>query len=318
MSKRNGMSVFDNLSVPVIAAPMFLVSGPDLVVETCKAGAIGTFPSLNQRSAEGYDEWLSEIGQRLSAHDRAGGCPAPFGINLIVHGSNKRVEKDLEITVAHKVPLVITSLGIRPEVIAAIQGYGGKVFHDVTQLRHAQKAAEAGVDGLIAVCAGAGGHAGTLSPFAFTAEIRSFFEGTLVLAGSITNGRQVAAARLMGADLAYVGTRFIATRESMAPEGHKQDILEATSSDILYTDKVSGIPANFLKASLARAGLLEEGAEGGKPFQFGEEEVKAWRDVWSAGQGASTVEDLPSVAELVARLREEYEASAAILSGGSA
>ena len=238
----------DKLTVPAIAAPMFLVSGPDLVVETCRAGLIGAFPALNQRSSEGYEAWLMEIEDRL-----AGGKAAPYGVNLIVHKTNPRLRQDLQITVKHRVPLVITSLGAVKDVVDAIHSYGGFVFHDVIHMHHARKAAEAGVDGLIPVCAGAGGHAGTLNPFAFLAEIREFFDKTVILSGCITNGRQIAAARLLGADLAYLGTRFIATPESMAPPEYKQMILDCAAKDILYTAAVSGVAANFLRPSLVAA-----------------------------------------------------------------
>ena len=294
-------TAFDGrLALPAIAAPMFLVSGPDLVVETCRAGLIGTFPSLNQRSTEGYIDWLDEIEGRMAEAPQA----APYGVNLIVHRSNKRLDADLKVTVERKVPLVITSLGAVPEVVEAVQSYGGLVFHDVINRRHAEKAAEAGVDGLIAVCAGAGGHAGTLSPFAFLPEIRRFFGGTIVLSGAINNGSQIAAARMLGADLSYLGTRFIATRESRADEAYKQMILEAGTKDIVYTPAVSGIPANFLRASLEAAGMDPEDLKADKKLSL--DHSKAWRDVWSAGQGAATIEDVPAVAELCARLKQEY------------
>ncbi|WP_366556092.1 NAD(P)H-dependent flavin oxidoreductase [Aquibaculum sediminis] len=288
------------LALPAIAAPMFLVSGPDLVVETCRAGLIGTFPSLNQRSTEGYIDWLDEIEGRLAEAPQA----APYGVNLIVQRSNKRLDADLKVTVERKVPLVITSLGAVPEVVEAVQSYGGLVFHDVISRRHAEKAAEAGVDGLIAVCAGAGGHAGTLSPFAFLPEIRRFFGGTIVLSGAINDGSQIAAARMLGADLAYLGTRFIATRESRADEAYKRMILEAGTKDIVYTPAVSGIPANFLRASLESAGLDPGDLKADKKLSL--DHSKAWRDVWSAGQGAATIEDIPDVAALCARLKQEH------------
>src|SRR5580692_6915552 len=246
----------DRLTIPAIAAPMFLVSGPDLVVETCRSGIMGTFPALNQRTSEGYAAWLDEIEERLGDVEAASGVQAsPFGVNLIVHKTNARLARDLEITVQHRVPIVITSLGAAHDVVDAIHSYGGLVFHDVINLHHAQKAAEAGVDGLIAVCAGAGGHAGLLSPFAFVAEIRQMFDKTVILSGAITHGRQIAAAQVMGADLAYLGTRFINTREALAPSGHKEMILASTAKDIVYTPAVSGVPANFLRASIVAAGV---------------------------------------------------------------
>jgi nitronate monooxygenase len=291
------------LALPAIAAPMFLVSGPDLVVETCRAGLVGTFPALNQRSSDGYAAWLDEIATRLADH--AAENPAPYGINLIVHKSNPRVADDLEITVKHQVPLVITSLGANHEVVEAVHSYGGLVFHDVINIRHAEKAAEAGVDGLIAVCAGAGGHAGIINPFALVSEIRSFYDKTVILAGAISSGRQVAAAQLMGADLAYLGTRFIATKESMAPEDYKQMLVRARAADVLYTPAISGVNANFLKPSLIAAGLDPDNMPA-KPEMDMEHEKRAWKDVWSAGQGTGSIADVPSTAELCARLRREH------------
>ena len=292
---------FENLRVPAVAAPMFLVSGPDLVVETCRSGVVGTFPALNQRSSEGYDAWLTEIEQRLSAFDN----PAPFGINLIVHKSNPRVEADLEITVRHRVPLVITSLGAVRGVVDAVHSYGGVVFHDVIHLHHARKAADADVDGLIAVCAGAGGHAGLLSPIAFLEEIRGFFDKTVILSGSINNGRQIAAAELLGADLAYLGTRFIATKESLAAEEYKQMIVASAAKDILYTASISGVNANFLRPSLERAGLDPENLPA--PGKMNIEGERAWKDIWSAGHGVGGVHDIPSAHELCERLIREYQ-----------
>jgi len=294
----------NRLAVPAIAAPMFLISGPDLVVEACRSGVIGTFPALNQRTSEGYDAWLSEIETRLSPSEAF----APFGVNLIVHKTNARLEEDLAITVRHRVPLVITSLGAARAVVDQIHAYGGLVFHDVIHLHHARKAAEAGVDGLIAVSAGAGGHAGTLNPFAFLAEISAFFNKTVVLAGAITNGRQIAAARLMGADLAYLGTRFINTRESMAHPGFKEMILQSTAKDIVYTAAISGVNANFLRASIVAAGGDPDNLppHGGLSMS-GDREARAWKDVWSAGHGVGDIDDIPSTAELCARLIREYK-----------
>ncbi|MBP2549187.1 nitronate monooxygenase [Neorhizobium galegae] len=289
------------LRLPAIAAPMFLASGPDLVVETCRGGILGTFPALNQRSTQGFVDWLDEIRARLQPHPDA----APFGVNLIVHRSNPRLEADLAAVVAHRVPLVITSLGAVPEVVKAVQSYGGLVFHDVISRRHAEKAAEAGVDGIIAVCAGAGGHAGTLSPFALLPEIRSFFGGTLVLSGAISNGAQIAAARLMGADLAYLGTRFLVTRESMVSEAQKHMTLEARAGDIVYTDAISGVNANFLKKSIVAAGLDPANLVSHGPMDLGSE-AKAWKTVWSAGQGVSGIDDVPATADLCDRLAREY------------
>jgi nitronate monooxygenase len=290
------------LRLPAIAAPMFLTSGPDLVVEVCRAGLVGAFPALNQRSTEGFAAWLDEIEARLADAPDA----APHAVNLIVHRSNPRLRADLEIVVAHRVPIVITSLGAVRDVVDAVHSYGGLVFHDVTGLRHAEKAAEAGVDGIIAVAAGAGGHAGTLSPFALVTEIRSIFAGTIVLAGAISTGAQIAAARLMGADLAYLGTRFIATREALVPEGYKEMITGAGAADIVYTPAVSGIPANFLRPSLEAAGVDPTAA--GRPLDM-EHEARAWRDVWSAGHGVGSIGEVPGAADLCARLGAEYRAA---------
>ena len=295
-------SLRDRLAIPAIAAPMFLVSGPDLVVETCKCGIMGTFPALNQRTSEGYALWLDEIEERLDGTDSS-----PYGVNLIVHKTNARLSRDVEITVEHRVPVVITSLGAVRDVVDAIHSYGGLVFHDVINLRHAHKAADAGVDGLIAVCAGAGGHAGLLNPFAFIQEIRQFFDKTLILSGAITNGRQIAAAEMMGADLAYLGTRFINTREAMAPAGHKEMIVASTAKDIVYTSAVSGVNANFLRASLVAAGADPDNLPPAARLNISTEgEAKAWKDVWAAGQGVGGIHDIPSTAELCERLIGEY------------
>lgn len=302
------------LAVPAVAAPMFLVSGPDLVVETCRAGVVGTFPALNQRTTEGYAAWLTEIEERLAVPSDAGGhLPAPFGINLIVHRSNPRLKADLEVTVARKVPLVITSLGAVRDVVDAVHSYGGLVFHDVINVRHAEKAAAAGVDGIVAVCAGAGGHAGTLSPFALVPEIRRIFAGTIVLSGALSTGFDIAAARALGADLAYFGTRFIATRESMAPDAYKRMIVDADASDIVYTPAISGVNANFMRPSIVAAGLDPENLPPHGRMDL-QEEAKVWKTIWSAGQGVGSIADIPSTAELVARLKTDYAAAKARLS----
>lgn len=305
----------DTLSIPAIAAPMFLVSGPDLVVETCRSGIIGTFPALNQRTSEGYAAWLDEIGERLKRiEDATGVAPSPFGVNLIVHKTNGRLNRDLEITVRHRVPIVITSLGAVRDVVDAVHSYGGLVLHDVINLRHARKAADAGVDGLIAVCAGAGGHAGLLSPFAFLAEIRQMFDKIVILSGAITNGRQIAAARMMGADLAYLGTRFINTLESLAPAGHKEMILASTAEDIVYTPAISGVHANFLRASIIAAGADPDNLQSTVKMSISAEgEAKAWKDVWSAGQGVGDIHDILPAAELCRRLIAEYREAIAAL-----
>lgn len=282
----------DRLRLPVVAAPLFLVSGPDLVIAACRSGVLGTFPALNQRSTEGLRSWLTQIDEALTPED------SPYAVNLIVHHSNARLAADLEAVVEHRVPVVITSLGAVPDVVEAVHAYGGVVLHDVTTLRHAQKAAEAGVDGLILVSAGAGGHAGTLNPFALMASVRPWFGGIIALAGGITSGADVLAARAMGADLAYMGTRFIATQESLASPEYRQGVVDAGAADIVYTPEVSSIPANFLAASLAAAEEKER------------DEYTAWRDIWSAGHGVAGIHDVPSVAALVERLSAEYDAAA--------
>jgi nitronate monooxygenase len=297
-------SRFSNLRLPAVAAPMFLASGPDLVVETCRSGIVGTFPALNQRTTQGFVDWLAEIHERLSAHANA----APYGVNLIVHRSNPRIEADLKAVVDNKVPLVITSLGAVPDVVKAVHSYGGLVFHDVISRRHAEKAAEAGVDGIIAVCAGAGGHAGTLSPFALIPEIRSFFAGTILLSGAMSNGAQIAAARMVGADLAYLGTRFLVTRESLVSDEQKRMTMEAKAGDIIYTDAISGVNANFLRQSIVAAGLDPANLVSHGPMDMANE-AKAWKNVWSAGQGVSAIDDIPAAAELCERLIAEYRAA---------
>jgi nitronate monooxygenase len=305
------------LSAPVIAAPMFLVSGPDLVVETCRAGMVGTFPALNQRTNEGYEAWLTEIQQRLDAHQAATGKkPPPYGVNLVVHKSNSRLQADIATTIKHKVPLVITSLGAAKEVVDAVHSYGGLVFHDVINMKHARKAAEAGVDGLIAVAAGAGGHAGVLSPFAMVSEIRQFFDRTIILSGVMSDGHEVAAARAMGADFAYMGTRFIATHEAMAAEGFKEMIVESDATDIVYTPAISGVNANFMRASIAAAGRDPDNltVDANSALHL-EGEAKVWKDIWSAGQGVGGIHDILSTADLCARLAADYRAAIAKLAG---
>jgi nitronate monooxygenase len=289
---------------------MFLVSGSALVSALCRAGIIGCIPSLNARNTAAYDALLHEIASSLEPQ------AAPFGVNLIVHRSNRRLEADLAVTVQRRVPLVITSLGAAREVVDAVHAYGGLVFHDVTTVHHARRAAEAGVDGLIAVCAGAGGHAGLLSPFAFLAELRRFFHGTLVLSGAISSGADIAAARAMGADLAYVGTRFLATRESLASEDYKRMVLRAGAADIVHTDRVSGVPASFLRESLLAAGIDPQAQPSAPPGSLALDmagEAKLWRDIWSAGQGVGAIADLPDCASLCQRLIGEYTAATARL-----
>lgn len=300
-------SLRPNLRFPAIAAPMFLVSGPELVIATCKAGMIGTFPALNQRTSEGYTEWLETIAAALGPDD------AKFGVNLIVHPTNSRLMDDLKITVARKVPLVITSLGAVKDVVDAVHGYGGVVFHDVINARHAKKAADAGVDGLILVSAGAGGHAGSQHPFALLNEVRQFFSGTLILSGALSTGGDVAAALMAGADLGYMGTRFIATDESRAQAEYKQMLVDTTARDITYTDAISGINANFLTPSLIANGLDPAAAKDPHHKIDMEHELsseaKAWKTIWSAGQGVGSIRDILPVSTLAERLQNEFTAA---------
>ena len=298
-------SLEQRLRLPVVAAPMFLISNPRLVLACCANGVVGSFPALNQRDSAGFKAWLEEIEAGLAQLQ----TPAPYAVNLIVHPTNPRLQADLALCVEHRVPIVITSLGAVKEVVDAVHGYGGLVFHDVTTRRHAEKAAEAGVDGLIAVAAGAGGHAGTWSPFALAAEIRQFFDKTLLLAGCLNHGHEILAAQMLGADLAYMGTRFIATAESQAPSAYKQMLLDSHAADIVHTPAVSGVPASFLRQSLEQAGYDMNAIKGAheqgklKPI---DDEAKAWKTVWSAGQGVGGIDDLPSASALIGRLHDEY------------
>jgi nitronate monooxygenase len=306
----------DDLTLPVVAAPMFLISGPELVIACCKSGVVGTFPALNQRTTEGFEEWVVQVKTELKKfEDETGKKAAPFGVNLIVHHTNPRVQADLEICMKHKVPLIITSLGAVSQLVDAVHSYGGLVYHDVVKARHAEKAAEAGVDGLILVAAGAGGHAGTLNPMPFIQEIRSFFKKTILLSGCMSNGRDVASALQMGADLAYLGTRFINTTESTASEGYRDMIINSGASDIVYTAAVSGVPANFMRPSLEAMGITQDMWDRKVKVDFGKEldaaqaEAKAWKTLWSAGQGVATIKDDLPVAELVTRLKSEFIAA---------
>ncbi|MFL3661582.1 MAG: NAD(P)H-dependent flavin oxidoreductase [Polaribacter sp.] len=310
----NKASFIKELSLPAIAAPMFLISGPQLVIECCKNGIVGTFPALNQRTSEGFEEWLIEIKTVLSAFEKeTGKKAAPFGVNIIVHNTNPRVAADLALCVKHEVPLIITSLGAVSELVDTVHGYGGLVFHDVIKKRHAEKAAEAGVDGLILVAAGAGGHAGTINPMPLITEIKKFFKKTILLAGCISTGRDIASAMQMGADLAYMGTRFINTKESKAPKEYQDMIIDCGATDIVYTAAVSGVSANFLAPSLNAMGVTAEMLARKEKVDFGEEltahkdEAKAWATIWSAGQGVTTITDSPSVSDLVSDLKTEFK-----------
>ena len=322
-------SLEGRLSLPLIGAPLFIVSNPDLVIEQCKAGIIGAFPALNARPKEMLDQWLTRISTELDAYAKANpGKPvAPFAVNQIVHKSNDRLEHDLELCVKHKVPVVITSLQAPTMVAGPVHSYGGLVFHDVTNIYHAKKALAEGADGLILVCAGAGGHAGTLSPFALVAEVREFYDGPIILSGSMATGEQILAAQAMGADLAYFGTRFIATTEANAMDRHKQMVVDSTSEDIVYTNLFSGVRGNYLSKSVEELGMdpknLPEGDKSKMNFGStglgGDGDVKkVWKDIWSAGQSAGMVKDITPAADVVAKLRTEYDAAKSRLAGQSA
>ncbi|AWB20680.1 nitronate monooxygenase [Methylobacterium currus] len=305
------------LALPVIASPMFIVSGPDLVIAQCVNGIVGSFPALNARPKEALDEWLTQITGALSQAKAADPerIVAPYAVNQIVHASNDRLEHDLTVCAKHRVPIIITSLRAPDAVVSAVHGWGGLVFHDVTTVRHAEKALEAGVDGLILVCAGAGGHAGTLSPFALVGEVRRFYGGPLILSGAITTGDAILAAQAMGADLAYMGTRFIATQEANAAPAYKEMIVGTTAADVLYTPYFTGVPGNYLKPSVTAAGLdpnaLPEVDK--TKMNFGSGTTKAWRDIWGAGQGVGTIDDAPATAVVIDRLKAEYAAARARL-----
>ncbi|MVA79264.1 nitronate monooxygenase [Agrobacterium vitis] len=304
-----------HLRLPVIASPLFIISHPRLTVAQCKAGVVGAFPALNARPEAQLDEWLDEITQELAAHDRANPerPAAPFAVNQIVHGSNKRLEHDLGMCVKYKVPIVISSLGAVPEVNAAIHSYGGIVLHDVINNRHAHSAIRKGADGLIAVAAGAGGHAGTLSPFALLQEIREWFDGPLLLAGSISTGGAILAAQAAGADMAYIGSPFIATQEARAPDAYKQALVEASATDIVYSNYFTGIHGNYLRSSIVASGLdpdkLPEADPSKMDFGSAVTGAKAWKDIWGCGQGIGAIKAVEPVATLVDRLDTEYRAA---------
>ena len=302
--------LLQKLRIPVIGAPMFIAGNPKLVIEQCKAGIVGSFPALNARPKEALEAWLTEIEAALAAAPGA----APFAVNQICHKSNDRLEHDIEACIRHKVPITITSLRAPNDVIPKIHAYGGIVLHDVISVRHAEKALEAGVDGLILVCAGAGGHAGTLSPFALIGEVRRFFDGPIVLSGAISTGDAVLAAQAAGADLAYIGTRFLATPEASVPERYKEEILRAAAADIVYTDLFSGVHGNYLKHSVIAAGFDPLNLPKSDPSKMnfgtaGGAEKKVWRDIWSAGQGVGQIDAVMPVAQVVAKLESEYAAA---------
>jgi nitronate monooxygenase len=300
----------NQMVLPVIGAPMFIVGNPDLVIEQCKSGIIGSFPALNARPAGVLDEWLDRIETALAHHRQThpDAKIAPYAVNQIIHHSNDRLDRDLDDCVRHRVPIIITSLRSPNDVVKRVHQYGGVVFHDVISIRHAEKALEAGVDGLVLVCAGAGGHAGMLSPFALVREVRRFFAGPIALSGAITDGAGVLAAEAMGADFAYVGTRFIATREANAVDAYKQMIVDSSAADIVYTPFFSGVHGNYLKGSIAATGLDPDSLAplDKSSMNFGSGRTKVWKDIWSAGQGVGNIDDVPPVRELVERLRREY------------
>lgn len=314
--------VFNKLRLPVVGAPQFIIATPDLVTAQCKAGIVGSFPALNARPQPTLEDWLIRIRDDLQAHDEQhpDAPSAPFAVNQIVHKSNDRLDKDVELCVKHKVPIIITSLGARPDVNEAIHSYGGIVLHDIVNVAFAKKALEKGADGLIAVCAGAGGHAGGLSPFALIPELRAFFDGPLLLSGAIATGRGVLAAQAVGADLAYIGSAFIATKEANAPEAYKNMIVESSAGDVVYTNLFTGVHGNYLKGSILKAGLDPDNLPESDPskMNFGSSAApKAWKDIWGAGQGVGAVKDVLSTADLVARLKREYDEAKRELCAGA-
>ncbi|MEW6392592.1 MAG: nitronate monooxygenase family protein [Pseudomonadota bacterium] len=315
----------DRLRLPVIASPLFIISNPDLVIAQCKAGIVGSFPSLNARPISQLDEWLARITEELAAYDKANpdAPSAPFAVNQIVHKTNNRLEEDIELCVKYKVPVVITSLGAREDLNQAIHSYGGITLHDVITDRFARKAIEKGADGLIPVAAGAGGHAGTLSPFALIQEIRQWFDGPVALSGSIACGRSILAAQAMGADLAYIGSAFIATEEANAVEGYKRAIVEGQADGIVYSNLFTGVHGNYLRSSIIAAGLDPDNLPQSDPSKMsfgsgGNQEAKAWRDIWGSGQGIGAIKEVLPAAELIARFAAEYEQAKAELAAKTA
>ena len=302
------------LKIPVVGAPLFIVSGPELVISQCKAGVVGSFPALNARPQEVLDEWLTQIKEELDKHNQENpdSPAAPYAVNQICHASNDRLMQDMETCVKHEVPIIITSLRPPLEIVKAAHSYGGVVFHDVINVKHARKAAEQGVDGLILVCAGAGGHAGTHSPFALVREVKEWFDGTILLSGSISDGYSIASALALGADLAYIGTRFIATEEANADQRYKDMLITSSASDIVYSSLFTGVHGNYLKPSIEKAGLDPNNLPSADKSKMnfgsgGNTKSKAWKDIWGSGQGIGNLHDVPSVKEAVDALVEEYE-----------
>jgi nitronate monooxygenase len=312
--------ILERLELPVVAAPMFIVSGPELVIAQCKAGIVGSFPALNARPPELLEKWIVQIKLELEQYqaENPDKKVAPFAVNQICHGSNNRLEHDMEICRKHEVPIIITSLQASKMVYDATHSYGGIILHDVINIRHAKKALSMGADGLIAVCSGAGGHAGRLSPFALIPEIRKFHDGPLLLSGSIATGGAVAAAQAVGADLAYIGTRFIASEEANAEQAYKQEIIESAGEDIVYSSLFTGVHGNYLKGSIEKAGLdpnnLPEADKSAMNFgSGGNTDAKAWKDIWGAGQGVGSVDSAPAVSEIVDEMTKEYQEAKARL-----
>ncbi|MCM3731645.1 nitronate monooxygenase [Fictibacillus nanhaiensis] len=304
------LSLSNPLALPVINAPMFLVSSPDMVIESCKNGIIGTFPLLNARTSELLENWMIRISEELKQvqQENPAAKIAPWGVNLIVHRTNKRFEEDLELIKKYEPPVVITSLGNPSDVAKIVHSYGGLVFSDVISLDHARKAAKTGIDGLILVCSGAGGHGGTLNPFAFLKAVKEFWDGITILAGAISTGEEILAAKILGADLVYMGTRFIATEESSASEEYRQMLIESTLEDLIYTDAISGINGNYLLPSLQKAGFdIENLKKKEVDLSFSESKAKAWKDIWSAGQGVGSIKKVSTIKEVVDELKTEYK-----------
>lgn len=314
--------ILKNLELPVIGAPLFIVSGPELVIAQCKAGIVGSFPALNARPAEELEKWIIRIKLELEQYQKENPDKkvAPFAVNQICHGSNNRLEHDMEVCVRQEVPIIITSLQANKMVYDAAHSYGGIILHDVTNMRHSRKALSMGADGLIGVCAGAGGHAGLLSPFALIPELRELHEGPLLASGSIATGGSIAAAQAMGADLAYIGTRFIASKEANAAQGYKDEIIESSGEDIVYSPLFTGVHGNYLRGSIEKAGLdpdnLPTADKSSMNFgSGGNTDAKAWKDIWGAGQGVGSIHDAPSVAEIVDQLKAEYNEAVSRLAG---
>jgi nitronate monooxygenase len=311
----NKQKLIESLRLPVIGAPLFIVSTPKLVIEQCKSGIIGAFPALNARKEDELESWLKNISQELDSFKKNNPEKkvAPYAVNQIVHQSNTRLKIDVEMCVKYKVPIVITSLRPPAEVVEAVHSYGGLVFHDVINMRHAKKAISQGVDGIIAVCAGAGGHAGTISPFALIKEIKEIFDGFVILSGSMSNGRDVLAAECIGADLAYMGTRFIATKEANAVDEYKDMIIDSDADDIVYSSLFTGIHGSYLKGSIVKSGIdpetLELGDKNTMNFDSSESKAKAWKDIWGAGQGVGSMKDIPNVSDLVDKIEQDYNST---------